>query len=232
MVRSIRFIPKQAHQTLGWTLRLFLVSLVALALVFAGKAVEGKEAAGRAASVDPRALIEGTTAALLAAFKREQTAIRNDPTHAYAIVDELLSPHIDYDRVARLILGKYWRQTSPEQRQRFINEFRELQVRTYATAVLDYADVDVRYLPTRQPENADRAMVRTQIPRRNGIPVSVDYRLHRADGRWQVYDVLVEGVSLLTNYRASVGAQIAQIGIEGVIERIGAQNREAVPPGQ
>lgn len=194
--------------------------------------MESKETAGRVPGADAQALVEETTIALLAAFKREQASIRRDPAHAYAIVDEILSPHIDYDRVTRLILGKYWRQASPQQRQRFMDEFRALQVRTYATALLDYADIDIRYLPTRQAEHTDRTIVRTQIPRRNGMPVSVDYRLHRADGRWKVYDVLVEGVSLLTNYRASIGAQIAQVGIDGVIEQLSAKNREPVLPGR
>ncbi|MFZ0255253.1 MAG: ABC transporter substrate-binding protein [Gammaproteobacteria bacterium] len=230
MALSIRLVPKHGHQTPGWALRLLLATLAAGALAFAGGAVAGKETTGRAPSADAQALVKDTTVALLTAFEQEQASIRKDPTHAYAIVDKILSPHIDYDRVTRLILGKYWRQASPEQRQRFMDEFRELQIRTYATALVDYANTDIRYLPTRQPEDADRTIVRTQIPRRNGTPVSVDYRLYRTDGRWKVYDVLVEGVSLLTNYRASVGAQIAQVGIDDVIKQLSAKNRGTVTP--
>lgn len=213
--------PKQAWRSgLGW--------LIALTLALAGGA-QSKETIGRAPSTDARVLVEETTVALLTAFKRDQASIRKDPTHAYVIVDEILSPHIDYERVTRLILGKYWRQASPEQRRRFMEEFRALQVRTYAIALLDHADINIRYLPTRQSEHAQRTIVRTQIPRRNGTLVSVDYRLHRADGRWKVYDVLVEGVSLLTNYRASIGAQITQVGIDGVIEQLGTKNRQPDP---
>ncbi len=194
-----------------------------------GGAIAGKATAEQAPSTEAQALVEKTTVALLTAFERERASIRQDPTHAYAIVDEILSPHVDYERVTRLILGRYWRQTSPQQRQRFMDEFRALQIRTYATALLDYTDTRVRYLPTRQPEQADRARVRTQIPGRQGPPVAVDYRLHRVDGRWKVYDILVEGVSLLISHRASIGAQIAQVGIDGVIEQLGAQNREPLP---
>jgi phospholipid transport system substrate-binding protein len=213
-------------------LRLLLALFAALTLAFAGGAIGGTETSGSATSNDAQALVADTTVALLTAFEQEQAAIRQDPTHAYAIVDEILSPHIDYGRVTRLILGKYWRQASPQQRRRFMDEFRDLQIRTYATALLDYADADIRYLPTRQPKDTDRTIVRTQIPRRNATPVSVDYRLHREDGRWKVYDVLVEGISLLTSYRASIGAQITQVGIDGVIEQLGAKNRQPVPPDQ
>jgi phospholipid transport system substrate-binding protein len=228
------FVPKHhGHRAPAWALLLLVVVwLAGSALAFAGDSVESKETDSQVPVADAQALVEETTTALLTAFEREQASIRRDPTHAYGIVNEILSPHIDYPRVTRLILGKYWRQASPQQRQRFMDEFRALQVRTYATALIDYADIDIRYLPTRQARYPGRAIVRTQIPRRNGLPVSVDYRLHRADGRWKVYDVLVEGVSLLTSYRASIGAQIAQVGIDGVIEQLSAKRRGPVSPAQ
>lgn len=228
MIFCAKLVPGHGPERREAALRLFLVSLFALALAAFGAALPAKEAASQRPSANAQALVADTTVALLNAFKREEASIRQDPTHAYAIVDEILSPHIDYDRVTRLILGKYWRQASPEQRQRFRDEFRDLQVRTYAIALLDYTDTDIRYLPTPHSSDTGRTMVRTQIPRRNGTPISVDYRLYRTDGRWKVYDVLVEGVSLLTSYRATIGAQIAARGIDGVIAQLTAKNRESV----
>lgn len=232
MVFPFGFSHQNRFQPLEPIWRPILVWLALLALAIASGSAVSKETTTRIGSADAQALVEQTTVALLAAFKRERASIRKDPTHAYAIVDEILSPHIDYDRLTRLILGKYWRQATPEQRQRFMDEFRALQVRTYATALADSADINIRYVPTRQPEQADRTIVRTQIPGQNGVLVSVDYRLHRLEGDWKVYDVVVEGVSLLTNYRVAIGAQIAQFGIEGVIEKLSAKNREPIPAAQ
>ncbi len=233
MVPSNSLYPKCVPQVQApkRTWRPLMAWVIVLALALAGGA-KSKQARSRAPVTDAQALVTDTTVALITAFKREQAFIRKDPTHAYSLVDEILSPHIDYERVTRLILGKYWRQASPEQRQRFMDEFRALQIRTYATALLDHADINIRYLPTRQPEHADRTIVRTQIPRRNGTLVSVDYRLHHVDNSWKVYDVLVEGVSLLTSYRATIGAQITRIGIDGVIEQLGAKNRQPSPTGR
>lgn len=205
--------------------------LAALMLAAGGSVATAQGSAPETAAGDPRELVERTTDALLAAFDRERDAVRADPTHAYGIVARILSPHVDYERITRLILGRHWRRASPQQRRRFTEEFRALQIRTYATAVLDYTDVGIRYLPTREAVRGDEARVRTQILRQQGRPVAVDYRLHREEGHWKVYDVLVEGVSLLVSFRASMGPRIDQVGMDGVIHQLSIKNRGAPEQG-
>jgi len=199
----------------------------ALILTAGAGMVSAQGNAPQTSANDPRELVERTTEALLAAFDRERDAIRADPTHAYGIVARILSPHVDYERITRLILGRHWRRASPQQRRRFTEAFRALQIRTYAMAALDYTDVGIRYLPTRRSRRADEARVRTEIIRQQGRPVAVDYRLHHEDGRWKVYDVLVEGVSLLVSFRASMGPRIDEVGIDGVIHQLSIRNRDA-----
>lgn len=217
----------------AWPARPWLAWLAALILALGGGAAMAARAAPEAGGTgDPRELVESTTDVLLATFDRERDAIRADPTHAYGIVARILSPHVDYERITRLILGRHWRRISPEQRQRFMEEFRALQIRSYALAALDYTDVGIRYLPTRETPRGNEARVRTQVLRSQGRPVAVDYRLHREDGRWKVYDVLVEGVSLVVSFRASMGSRIEQAGIDGVIRQLRRKNRGAGGNGE
>lgn len=220
--RQVAWRGSRAARSMVLRSPLWIALLLSLAGWFFSSPLGASE---QTAQTNPQLLVEQTTERLLAAFDRDREAIRQDPSHADTIVDAILSPHVDYERVSRLILGKYWRQATPEQRRRFMDEFRALQVRTYAIALTDHADVAITYLPTRPSGRADRALVRTQIPRREGTLVSVDYRLHQKDGAWKVYDVLVEGISLLTNYRVSIGAQIEKFSVESVIEQLAAKNR-------
>lgn len=220
---AIPFTPRHGRFWLPW--------LVALMLAAGGSVATTRGSTPETGAGDPRELVERTTDALLAAFDRQRDAVRADPTHAYGIVARILSPHVDYERITRLILGRHWRRASPQQRRRFAQEFRALQIRTYAAAVLDYTDVGIRYLPTRQAAREDEARVRTQILRQQGRPVAVDYRLHREEGRWKVYDVLVEGVSLLVSFRASMAPRIEQVGIDGVIHQLSVKNRGAAGEG-
>lgn len=211
--------------------RFWLPWFAALFLAAGGGTALTQGAVPKTGGSDPRELVEWTTDALLAAFDRERDAIRADPTHAYGIVARILSPHVDYERITRLILGRHWHQASPQERRRFTEEFRALQIRTYAMAALDYTDVGIRYLPTRPSPRGDEARVRTQVLRQQGRPVAVDYRLHREEGRWKVYDVLVEGVSLLVSFRASMGPRIDEVGLDGVIHQLSIRNRGATGDG-
>jgi phospholipid transport system substrate-binding protein len=203
-------------------LRFLLGAFLLLLGVFAAGATDEQ----RHASLGPKELIKQSTEQLLAAVEQNRETIRQDPSQAINLVDEILSPHIDFERVTRLILGKYWRQITPEQRTRFIEEFSDYQLRTYAVALTDHTGVEVTYLPTRPSGREDRAMVRTLIPKKDGTHISVDYRLLLDNGgQWKVYDVIVEGVSLLTSYRATIGAEIERYGIEGLIQRLSEKNQ-------
>lgn len=179
----------------------------------------------RAGALGPRQLVQQTTKELLTAVNREKEAIRQDSHRASVLVDEILSPHIDYERIARLVLGRYWRQTTPEQRKRFVDEFRALQLRTYAAALTDYTHIQIEYLPLRHGTNEDDVMVRTRVPREGAPPIGIDYRLHRTNDEWKVYDVLVEGVSLLATFRTTFAIEIKKVGIDGLIDQIANKNR-------
>ncbi len=172
-----------------------------------------------------QALVRSTTEQVLAAVERERAAIEADPSRAWALVDELVSPLVDQQRVARWVLGRHWRLASPEQRERFIDEFRLLVLRTYATALTSFTGVEVRYLPLRPGRRRDEVTVRTQIPLRGARSIEVSYRLHYVGGHWRVFDVSIDGISLVSTYRSTFSALVKRGGIEGLLESLSAKNR-------
>jgi phospholipid transport system substrate-binding protein len=128
--------------------------------------------------------------------------------------------------MSRWVLGKYWRQATSDQRTRFTEEFRTLLVRTYAGALLEYSNEEIRYLPMPAVNNAEDVTVRTEFLPKNGIAIPIDYRMHFLNGAWKVYDVTVDGVSLVTNYRGSFASQIREGGIESVINDLKQRNQQ------
>ena len=158
----------------------------------------------------------------------QRPEMKKDFARATALVDSIIEPVIDFDRVSVLVLGKYWKTATPEQKNRFKTEFRRLLVRTYTTAFTEYADWNIRYLPSQGEAGADKTMVRTEILQSGAQPVAVNYRMVNAKGTWKVYDVLIEGISLLQNYRTSFTNQIAEGGsVEQLIKDLTVRNDTA-----
>lgn len=136
---------------------------------------------------------------------------------------------MDFNRVSALVLGKYWKTANDAQKERFRQEFKTLLVRTYATAFTEYADWTIRYLPLKMEPEEDKVVVKTEILQPGAAPTAVDYRMANVGGEWKVYDILIEGVSLLQNYRTSFGQEIAQSGsLDGVINRLAERNSAAL----
>lgn len=170
---------------------------------------------------DPQALVRDTIEKLRAAVLRDKAAIEGDPSRAVAVVDEIVSPHVDATRSGRLILGKHWRTATPDQRQQFIDLYRRLLLRTYAIHVSDYTDVGVDYLATMPlGEEGKDAVVRTRVMRPGKDAANVDYRMTRSGSGWKVYDVVANGVSIVVSFRSGVDAEIQQFGIDGLITRL------------
>ncbi len=175
---------------------------------------------------DPVAVVRATAERVLAALEAEHEALAAHPERVYGLVEAHVLPRFDFEAMARLALGRFWRRATPAQRRRFVREFRTLLVRSYATALLEYSGEPIEYLPLRGDPAAGEVTVRTRIAQPGGFPVEIDYRMRRGrDGRWRVVDVAVDGVSLVANYRSSFAAEIRARGIEGLIRTLAARNR-------
>jgi len=132
-------------------------------------------------------------------------------------------PHFDTDYSARLVLGKHWRTATADQRQRFIETFYKALMKDYGEAILEFTADRLRFLPFRGDPNSSTATVRTEVRRDSGQMVPVNYTLHRTPDGWKAWDVTIEGISYIRNFRADFGAEVDQKGIEHLIKRLETQ---------
>lgn len=184
----------------------------------------GLTAASYAAQA-PDQLVRETTDELLAEFTENRKALEKDKERLYDLVNEIVVPNFDMQRMARYVLGQHWGEATDEEKEKFITEFKTQLVRTYATALFEYTgDLEIQYKPFRHEEGDKRAVVKTEVPRDDGPSVPVEYRMILNDDQWQVYDVVIENISTVQNYRAQYGAAINSQGISGLIEALREKN--------
>ena len=185
----------------------------------------------------PQDLVQSTTDQITATLRKEQDKIKDDPNHLLEIVDTIVAPHFDFQRMSSWVLGKYWRTAKADEKERFAQEFRTLLVRTYAKALNDNYDKKIDMLPVRERSGGQEALVRTEVQQDAGFPIPIDYRMHVKNGQWKVYDVSVDGISLVTNYRSSFAKEIRQDGLPKLIARLAERNKsgeveETAPVGK
>ncbi len=185
----------------------------------------------RAADDDPRQVIETISQRLQQVLEQNRERLKNDTAFLYRLADEIFLPHVDMSRVSSLVLGRSWRKATPAQKDAFILEFKHLLIRTYATAIRELGDWEIRMQAQRPRTVKGRALVQTHVLRPGAQPLAVDYQMHRSKGRWLAYDVKIESISLVTNYRSSFKRLIRQKGIDGLIEELAALN-DAKESGQ
>jgi len=179
---------------------------------------------------DPSELIKKTSEQVRARVAVERDTLRTDRDRLHQLVDDLILPHFDFDQMSQRVLGKHWQDANSTQRERFIDEFRKLLIRTYALALLDYVDREVRYFPVRAEPGAQMVTVKTEIDRPGGAPMPISYRLHITDDAWKVSDITVDGVSLVNTYQASFRSEVRKGGIDGLINSLAAKNATNPPP--
>lgn len=194
-----------------------LAKLLAATLLFTG--------VGYGATDSAHQLVVNVSNQVTQALNKEPDLVRRDPNAIYTLLNRIVAPHFDFDATAKLVLGHYWRDANPQQRQRFIQEFRTHLVQFYAVALAKYKDQTIDYTPRHAPADADEVVVNTEVQQQNGPPIPIDYRLHIKDGDWKVYDVKVDGVSMVTSNRSSFAAEIRQGGIDALTDRLAQRNR-------
>lgn len=170
-------------------------------------------------------VVSQTTEALLNALDADRQGIAGNPSRVFELVEDIVLPHVDTEAMARWILGRHWRRATPEQQARFEQAFRILLLRTYGTALQSYAGQPVRYLGTRADRRAQRSLVRMEIARESAPPLMVAFAMYERGGRWLVYDLRIEGVSLVQNYRRNFSTLLRQRGLEELIVDLEGHNR-------
>ena len=177
----------------------------------------------------PEALVKRVSEDALSVIKSDARVQAGDQAHIRDLIESKIAPHFDVDRMTALAAGRAYRQATPEQRKRLADEFKSLLIRTYSNALNQYRDQTISYEPLRAEPNATEVTVRTQVNRPGQTPVSIDYSMEKTPGGWKAYDVIVGGVSLVTNYRDEFTEQVRQGGIDGLIRALAAKNG-APPP--
>ena len=175
----------------------------------------------------PQALIKTSSDRMQKALKENKTTIEKNPSFVYGLVDKILLPNFDFSKMSKLALGKNWRKASTAQRERFIGEFRLLLVRTYSIAMLEFTDGDIIFLPFRGDLAKKKVKVKMEIARPNGpsIPMALSMYLSKQK-KWMVYDVKIDGISLVTNYRSTFATEIRNDGMDKLIENLSTRNQK------
>ncbi|MEM7562053.1 MAG: ABC transporter substrate-binding protein [Pseudomonadota bacterium] len=176
------------------------------------------------AAVGPEQLIKDTTDQVLSDIKENSAKYRDQPALLNELVDQVVLPHFDFGAMTNLALGRYKKKVTPDQKPAIVEEFRTLLVRTYGSALLEYNDQSLVYLPMEGSEADGKVTVRTEIQQEGGFPIPINYRLRFVKEKWKVFDISVDGVSLVTNYRSSFARAIKKNGVEGLIETLKARN--------
>jgi len=198
----------------------FLTSLVLSAgLVFSSGAA--------VAEISADELVKRTAEDVMSTIKSDKDIQAGNQQKIFALAEEKILPNFDFDRVCRMVLGKNWKSASPEQQATFQKEFRSLLLRTYATALSKYKNQVIEYKPLRAEPGAKNVSVKTQILQPGGQPIAVDYSLIKGDSGWKVYDIVIESVSLVTNYRSQFSNEIRTNGLDSLNKKLAEKNKAA-----
>jgi len=148
---------------------------------------------------------------------------------ALKLAEEKILPYVDFEEATRLAVGRAWPQATPEQKKKLVSEFRNMLVRTYSNAIEGYQGQTLKVMPSRggKPEGKDEATVRAQFVRAGGKPLPIEFQMRKSGQDWKVYDIAVEGISLVLTYRSEFDAVVKQEGIDGLIKRLTQKNTPA-----
>jgi len=177
------------------------------------------------AEVAPDELVKNTANEVLTIVKQDKDIQAGNIAKITALAEEKIMPNFNFDRVSRMVLGKHWRTASPEQKEAFKTQFRDLLIRTYASALSKYQNQTIEFKPLRMQPGDKEVIVRSEILQPGGQPIAVDYSLEKAGDSWKVYDIVIEGVSLVTNYRGQFGEEVKRSGLDGLIQRLSEKNK-------
>jgi len=197
-------------------LKKYLIKLLFLAVFFSINSI---------AALGPEDLVRKTAEDVLFAIKADEEIQKGDKEKIYKLAEEKILPNFDFERVARLVLGRAWRSASDEQKKEFIVQFRTLLLKTYTVALSKYKNQTIEFKPTRMSDTDEIVIVKTEITQSGGQPIRVNYALSKNSGKWLVFDIVIEGVSLVTNYRSQFSSEIKRNGMDTLIKKLSKKNK-------
>lgn len=185
--------------------------------------------AGAAPAQTPQQIVQSIADQLGQTVSGHQAELRADPEKMIKVIDGIVLPHFDMDYASLLVLGRHAREATPAQRVAFARAFYNALTHRYAEGLVAYTRGSVKVLPAKGPLDQRRTVVQTLVMLDSGKSVSVDYAFRRTpSGEWKAYDVIIEGISYITNYRNQVDLEIQKEGIDGLIQRLQNQGAAAI----
>jgi phospholipid transport system substrate-binding protein len=203
-------------------LRTLLSTLIMLPLALSADPASAQEA--------PDALVKRVAEDVLSTIRSDKDLQAGNQAKVKQLIETKLAPHFDFARITALAVGRNWRSATPEQQQQLTDQFRTLLVRTYSGALTGYRDNTMDYKPLRMNPGDSEVIVRTEVRRPGQAPVQIDYNMAKTPEGWKAYDIVVAGVSLVTNYRDEFNDIVRSSGIEGLIKALDAKNKGPAPP--
>ncbi len=182
-----------------------------------------------AAQEAPDALVKRVTDELLAIIKVDKDLQSGNARKVVELAEQKVLPHFDFARMTRLAVGRNWAQASDAQKEALTKEFRTLLVRTYSASLTAYKNQTIEVKPSKMSAQDKDVVVRTAVLQQGGPPIPIDYAMEKGDSGWKVYDVVIDGVSLVTTYRGSFNDQIQKGGIDGLVKTLADRNRSPQP---
>jgi len=179
----------------------------------------------------PEALVKQVTDDILQALKTDKKLAAGDKQRALQVAEEKVLPHIDFEEATRLAVGRAWAQASPEQKKQLVNEFRRMLVRIYSNAISPYQGQTIKVAPVRMKPGDTEVTVHNTFIRSGGKGIPFDYSMRKTEKGWKIYDIVVEGVSLVLTYRSEFDSVVKQEGIDGLIKRLASKNAPAAAVG-
>jgi phospholipid transport system substrate-binding protein len=173
----------------------------------------------------PDELIRRISEEVLAAMRADPELRAGNPAKIVPFVQATVLPHFDFERATRIAMGPAWRGATPAQREELTREFSALLVRTYTSAVADYSDSEVTVSPLRARASETDATVRSQVKRPGEQPVAIEYEMQKTAGSWKIYDLRIDGISLMSTYRTAFADEVRTNGVDGLIRTLSGKNR-------
>jgi phospholipid transport system substrate-binding protein len=180
----------------------------------------------------PDAMIKKVTEDVLSIVRQDKDIQSGSTAKAIALVEAKALPHFNFQRMTALAMGRDWRKANADQQKQLVDEFRTLLVRTYSNALTGYKDQTIRYKPSSKPSASGDVTVRTEVLQSGGQPIPLDYSVEKGADGWKVYDVIVAGVSLVTNYRDTFTSEVRANGIDGLLKMLAEKNKQLEVDGK
>ena len=174
----------------------------------------------------PDLLLKGVSEEVIAEIRKDKVLQAGDAAKIAAVVEAKIVPHFDFRRITQIAVGKSWRSATPEQQERLTEEFKTLLERTYSGALTGYRDQVIEFRPLRASAADTEVTVRSQVRQSGTQPITIEYDVAKTGTQWKVYDVRIEGISLVATYRTSFAEEIANRGVEGLISLLARKNRQ------